>query len=77
MNSGRLEKGEIQTNSINGQVRIDAQEDINSRTIPTQRLAPTQRVSEVNYSRHFHKWRSNITRFADCLMIDTREVRLR
>ena len=47
MNSGRLQTSEIQNKSINSQARMDVQEDSNSRTIPTQRLAPTQRVSEV------------------------------
>lgn len=47
MNSGHLKASENQNQSINAQSGLSAQDDDQSNTIPTQRLAPTQRVSEV------------------------------
>jgi len=46
MNSGGpYDGGQTQSQSINGHTVRD---DLNYRTIPTQRLAPTQRVSDVH-----------------------------
>lgn len=47
MNSGHLKASENQNRSINAQSGLSAQDGDQSHTIPTQRLAPTQRVSEV------------------------------
>jgi hypothetical protein len=47
MNSGHLKAAENQNRSINAQSGLSAQDGDQSYTIPTQRLAPTQRVSEV------------------------------
>ncbi len=48
MNSGRLlQDPETQGQTADGQVTIADQEADDSHLDPTQRLAPTQRVSEV------------------------------
>jgi hypothetical protein len=50
MNSGHLQASENQNPSANGQSALSAEGGEQSYTIPTQRLAPTQKVSEVRCS---------------------------
>lgn len=47
MNSGHLKASENQSRSINAQSGLSAEDGDQSHTIPTQRLEPTQRVSEI------------------------------
>jgi hypothetical protein len=47
VNSGRPQGTETQSRSTSSSDRNSGFDNAESRTIPTQRLAPTQRVSEV------------------------------
>jgi cell cycle checkpoint control protein RAD9A len=47
MNSGHLQASENQNRSTSGHPGLSAEDGEQSYTIPTQRLAPTQNVSEV------------------------------
>jgi cell cycle checkpoint control protein RAD9A len=53
MNSGHLQAPENQNRSVNDQSGLSAEDGEQSYTIPTQRLAPTQKVSEVRCSPCF------------------------
>jgi cell cycle checkpoint control protein RAD9A len=69
MNSGHLQASENQNRSTNGQSGLSPEDGEQSYTIPTQRLAPTQNVSEVSRIPCFAP---NVPltsgRFEDCLI---------